>query len=207
MHTEEEQVEKLKSWLKENGMSIVLGIVIGVGGLSGYRYWVHVQETTAAEASSHFTALLAALDAGDAETVRARVETLLDDYDGTEYARLAQLALAKQQVEAGDFEPAAQTLEQLIDSAGDSPLGYLARLRLAAVQLELERLDAALGTLGAAFPDEYAARVEELRGDVLSRRGDSEGAAEAYRKAQRADPGPADAEFLRQKLTDLGVES
>ncbi len=207
MHTEEEQVEKLKSWLKENGMSIVLGIVIGVGGLSGYRYWVHVQETTAAEASSHFAALLTSLEAGDAEAVRARVETLVDDYDGTEYAKLARLALARQQVDDGEFEQAAQTLEQLIGGAGDGPLAYLARLRLAAVQIELERLDAALGTLAAAFPDAYAARVEELRGDVLSRQGDREGAAEAYRKAQRADPGPADAEFLQQKLTDLGIES
>ncbi len=207
MHSDEEQVEKLKSWLKENGMAIVLGIVIGVGGLSGYRYWIHVKETTAAEASNHFAALLTALKAGDAEAVQARVEILADDYDGTEYAKLAQFALAKHRVEVGEFEQAAQALEQVIGSAGDSPLGYLARLRLAAVQIELDRLDAALGTLGGDFPAEYAARVEELRGDALSRQGKSAEAAEAYRKAQRADPGPADAEFLRQKLTDLGIES
>ncbi len=207
MHSEEEQVEKLKSWLKENGMSIVLGIVIGVGGLSGYRYWVHVQETTAAEASSHFSALLAALEAGDAASVEAHAETLGSDYDGTEYAMLAQLALARQRVEDGEFERAAQTLERVIGGAAQNPLGYLARLRLAALQLELGRLEAALGTLAADFPDEYAARVEELRGDVLGRQGDAEGAAEAYRKAQRADPGPADAEFLQRKLIDLGIES
>ncbi len=207
MHTEEEQVEKLKAWLKENGMSIVLGIVIGVGGLSGYRYWVHVQETTAAEASSHFSALLAALDAGDAETVEARSRTLIDDYDGTEYALLAQFALARQQAENGEFEGAAQSLEQVVGSAAQNPLAYLARLRLAAVQLELDRFDAALATLTAEFPDEYTARVEELRGDILGRQGNTEAAAEAYRKAQGADPGPADAEFLRQKLIDLGIES
>ena len=37
METEEEQVERLKAWLKENGLSIVLGIVIGVGGIGGYN--------------------------------------------------------------------------------------------------------------------------------------------------------------------------
>ena len=42
METEEEQVEKLKAWLKENGLSIVMGIVIGVGGIGGYNYWQHV---------------------------------------------------------------------------------------------------------------------------------------------------------------------
>ena len=207
MHSDEEQVEKLKSWLKENGMSIVLGIVIGVGGLSGYRYWLHVQETTAAEASSHFSALTSALEAGDAATVEARAETLKRDYDGTDYALLAQLALARQQVESGDFERAAQTLEGVASGAADNPLAYLARLRLAAVQVELERLDAALVTLAADFPAEFSARVEELRGDALARQGRAAEAAEAYRKAQRAEPGPADAEFLRQKLTDLGIES
>ena len=207
MHSEEEQVEKLKAWLKENGMSIVLGIVIGVGGLSGYRFWVHVQETTAAEASSHFSALMAALDAGDAATVQARSRTLIDDYGSTEYALLAQLALARQQVEGGEFEDAARSLEQIVGSAAQNPLAYLARLRLAAVQLELDRFDAALGTLAAEFPDEYTARVEELRGDVLARQGETEAAAAAYRNAQGADPGPADAEFLRQKLIDLGTGS
>ena len=39
METEEEQVERLKAWLKENGLSIVFGIVIGVGGIGGYNYW------------------------------------------------------------------------------------------------------------------------------------------------------------------------
>ena len=39
METEEEQVEKLKAWLKENGLSIVMGIIIGVGGIGGYNYW------------------------------------------------------------------------------------------------------------------------------------------------------------------------
>ena len=38
METEEEQVEKLKAWLKENGLSIVFGIIIGVGGIGGYNY-------------------------------------------------------------------------------------------------------------------------------------------------------------------------
>ena len=72
METEEEQVEKLKAWFKENGASIVLGIVIGVGGIGGYNYWMHVQETTAAEASSHYTQMIEALSAGNNDTVQKR---------------------------------------------------------------------------------------------------------------------------------------
>jgi predicted negative regulator of RcsB-dependent stress response len=61
METDDEQVEKLKAWLKENGMSIVLGIVLGVGGIGGYNYWQQYQQNRAAEASVHFETLLGAL--------------------------------------------------------------------------------------------------------------------------------------------------
>ena len=37
--TEEQQVEALKKWLNEYGMSIIIGLVLGLGGLFGYRYW------------------------------------------------------------------------------------------------------------------------------------------------------------------------
>ena len=70
METDEEQVEKLKAWLKENGLSIVLGIIIGVGGIAGFNYWNHMQDTAAAEASSHFTRMIGALEAGNADELR-----------------------------------------------------------------------------------------------------------------------------------------
>ncbi|MBT8437270.1 MAG: tetratricopeptide repeat protein, partial [Gammaproteobacteria bacterium] len=107
METEAEQVEKLKAWFKENGASIVLGIVIGVGGIGGYNYWIHVQETNAAEASSHFTQMIEALSAGNNDTVQQQADILLSDYAETEYALMGQLALAKSHVADGDFENAA----------------------------------------------------------------------------------------------------
>ena len=40
--TDEEQVEKVKAWLKENGTSIVAGVVIGLGGIFGWQFWLVV---------------------------------------------------------------------------------------------------------------------------------------------------------------------
>ena len=37
--TEEEQIEALKRWWKENGKSIIAGLVLGIGSIGGYRYW------------------------------------------------------------------------------------------------------------------------------------------------------------------------
>jgi predicted negative regulator of RcsB-dependent stress response len=204
METEEEQVEKLKAWFKENGLSIVFGIIIGVGGIGGYNYWVHVQETTAAEASGHFAQMMEALSAGDSEAVHEQADILLNDYASTEYAQMAQLALARDYVGSGDFEKAESALQQVVGSAGQQPLAYLASTRLAAVQLQTEQYDQALTTLAIDFPDEFAARAAELRGDIFALQGKSAEAIEAYRKAQQTVPGPANVEFLQRKLDDLG---
>ncbi|MCG6888112.1 MAG: tetratricopeptide repeat protein [Gammaproteobacteria bacterium] len=205
METEEEQVEKLKTWLKENGISIILGIVIGVGGIAGYNYWVHVQETTAAEASDHYSLMLEALAADADDELQEQANILLADYGSTEYALLAQLALARMHVDNADFEAAAAALQQVIGSAGQQPIAYLARTRLAAVQLQSEQYDQAVDTLAVEFPDQYSALVDELRGDALALQGKTAEAIDAYRKAQNGQPQPANPEFLRQKLNDLGT--
>ncbi len=204
METEEEQVEKLKAWFKENGASIVLGIVIGVGGIAGYNYWVHVQETTAAEASSHYTELTEALSAGNNDTVLEQADILLSDYASTDYALMGQLALAKSHVANGNFEKAEAALQQVVGNAAQKPIAYVARTRLAAVQAQAGQYDAALTSLAIEFPSEFAASVEELRGDIYALQGKSAEAIEAYQKAQLADPQPANSEFLQQKLDDLG---
>jgi predicted negative regulator of RcsB-dependent stress response len=207
METEEEQVEKLKAWLKENGLSIVFGIVIGVGGIGGYNYWVHVQETTAAKASGHFTQMIDALAAEDGEGLQEQADILITDHASTDYALLAHLALARNHVANADFEQAEAALQQVVGSAAQRPLAYVARIRLAAVQLQTEQFEKALTTLAIEFPAQFAALADELRGDIFAMQGKGEEAIEAYRKAQLAEPKPANVEFLRQKLNDLGSAS
>lgn len=207
METEEEQVEKLKTWLKENGMSIVLGIVIGVGGIGGYNYWIHVQETTAAQASDHYTQMLDALVAKDSESLQQQADILTSEYASTEYALMARLALARNYVDNSDFNAAVTELQQVVGSAAQQPLAYVARTRLGAVQIQLQEYDQALNTLATDFPAEFVALAEELRGDAFAGQGRIEDAIAAYRKAQGVNPGPANPEFLRQKLNDLGSTS
>lgn len=207
METEEEQVEKLKAWLKENGLSIVLGIVIGVGGIGGYNYWNHVQETAAGEASDHFNKMIAALDAGNRQSVEEYSNILINDHASTDYALMARLALARTHVVDGEFDQAELALQQVVGSAGQKPLAYVARTRLAALQIQNGKIDNALGTLDADFPEEFSARVEELRGDAYAQQGKVAEAIEAYRSAQSAKLGPVDRTFLRQKLDDLGAQN
>jgi predicted negative regulator of RcsB-dependent stress response len=96
-------------------------------------------------------------------------------------------------------------LEQIIGTAGDAPLAFLARKRLASLQLYRSQADQALITLSVEFPPAFSASTDELKGDIYARQGKTEEAAIAYRRALSATPGPANGEFLQQKLDDLGI--
>ncbi|MCP4485885.1 MAG: tetratricopeptide repeat protein [Gammaproteobacteria bacterium] len=205
METDEEQVEKLKKWWQENGRSVVAGVIIGVGGLFGYRYWVEYQTEIAEQASAHFSDMVEALEASKIAQASDQAEILIAEFSGTEYAIMARFALARTFVEAGEFGKAAEQLQQIVGTTDNQALGYLARKRLAAVQLQMSQPEKALSTLAIEFPEQFSAAVEELKGDIYTAQGKSGEAADAYRKALRGSPGPADSKFLQQKLDDLGV--
>ncbi len=205
METDDEQVEKLKQWWKENGRSVIAGIVIGVGGLFGYRYWLDLREATAEAASAEFVQMMEALKSGDSGGVTERADILISEYSDTEYAMLAKFALARILVESGDYDLAQAQLEQIIGTVGDAPLGFLARKRLASVQLQSAQPEQALVTLSVVFPPAFSAGIDELKGDIYARQGKIEEAANAYREALSATPGPANGEFVQQKLDDLGA--
>ena len=205
METDEEQVEKLKAWWKENGRSVIAGVVIGVGGLFGYRGWVDYQTQVAEEASAHFEQMVQALEAGDKEKIVGAADTLIEEYSSSQYAVMARLGLARFHVENGDYDKAGEQLQQVVGTVDNQPLGYVARKRLAAVQLQMSQADQALNTLSTDFPAEFSASVEELKGDIYAQQGKPAEAAEAYRKAQRGTPGPANSDFLQQNLDDLGL--
>ncbi len=37
--TEDEQADRVKQWLQENGLFILAGVVLGLGGLFGWQSW------------------------------------------------------------------------------------------------------------------------------------------------------------------------
>jgi predicted negative regulator of RcsB-dependent stress response len=203
--TDEEQVERIKKWWADNGSSVIAGLVIGIGGLGGWRFYVDYTTTQAAEASSHFTQMVSSLDANKSDVAIEQANLVVSDYGSTPYADLAQFALAKAYVSSEKYEEAAQTLQKIIDDSSEAPIQAIARMRLAAVQQQLGQLDQALKTIEVEYPQQFSAAVEELKGDILASQGHAEQARAAYQKARMANPPAANPQFLQQKLDNLGV--
>ena len=50
--TDDEKVEELKAWWKENGVSVMVGIGLAVVALFGWEYWKKAQIENAVQASA-----------------------------------------------------------------------------------------------------------------------------------------------------------
>mgnify|MGYP000314297604 FL=1 len=81
--TDEEQVEKVKAWLKENGMSIVAGVVIALGGIFGLQYWKSYQAAQSAAGADAYDSFLSIAASGDTARTATALEALQQEYKDT----------------------------------------------------------------------------------------------------------------------------
>lgn len=180
--SEEEQVEALKKWWKENGKSVVAGVVLGLGAVFGWQYWNKHQQQLAEQASLQFEKMNQSVQAGSPAAV-VQAEALITDHTGSPYAIFAALDLAKVKFQQGDLAGAKAQLQWALDNSDDTSLQQIARLRLARLMLDAGELDQAALIVGQAPLDNFRGDFAELRGDIALRQGDSAVAREAYAEA------------------------
>lgn len=202
--TEEQQVEALKKWWKENGTSLIIGLFVGVTGLFGWRYYVEQNNAHAVQASDLYMQVLqnTASNTIDEKTIDIHNQ-LINAYSDTPYAALASLALAKTQYENGNADGAATQLELALKHANDDLIKELASLRLARVYIEQEKYDDAMTLLNKKHAAAYDAQYEELKGDVYLARGEVTQARMAYDNAINLQ-GIAASKWLKLKRQNLG---
>ena len=200
--TEEQQVEVIKSWWKENGTSVLAGTVIGLVGLFGWRYYNERQQTNQEAASQAYNEISAQLAKGDAAAFE-QVQGFISAHQGDSYAELAALQLAAAAVKANKLDLAAEQLTQVANN-GDESIRPIAALRLARVLNDQGKADEALTQLGKINNDAFKAQVAEVRGDILYKQGKAEEARDAYQAAADAGGLQGSAE-LKLKMDDLAL--
>ena len=200
--SEEQQIEELKKWWRENWTSIFAGVVLGLGGLIGWRAWDSYHENQAKAASEYYDQLIVAASEQDAAKVIENTAVLTDSYSSTPYAALAALDLARLKAEKGELDEAAQRLLWIIDHSSQSTVRDVARLRLARVLIAQKKMYEALTLLSEVFPVSFSPLVDEARGDALLAKGEVDAAREAYDRALINTS--EDSEYLKMKRDDLG---
>jgi predicted negative regulator of RcsB-dependent stress response len=207
-YNEQEQWERVKQWLRENGLWLLAGVAIGVAALAGWRWWEARVERLAVEASGKYQQVLEAFGRGDRTRGTTVADELRRDYKSSPYADQADLVIARAHVEASEYGKAVERLQRVAQSSKDAELRHVARLRLARVQIAQGNADQALATLAAAGETgAFASRYAELRGDALHSKGDRAGALREYRAARSADTeGVLDVALLELKINDLAAD-
>jgi predicted negative regulator of RcsB-dependent stress response len=201
--TEEQELEALKRWLKENGPSLVIGLVLGVGGLFGWRYYLDYKTDHSAIASDRYQTVLQQVSLGQAdEYVVMQADQLRSEFADTPYAVLVSFAQAKYEHSKGNDEQALMHLDWAMKNAATPEMEHTARLRIARILLAQKKLDEAGSILEKAYPVGFTAGYEELKGDLYIARGDIDQAKVAYDKAIGAST--SDNRWLRLKRQELG---
>lgn len=187
MRTEEEQLESLKEWWSKNGKSMIVGVLVAVAGVGGWKAWENHQVNTAETASQLYSELnqVVVNATGDQRQEQADIliERLTSDFSSSVYSDYARLFAARLAVERDELDEAQAHLRAALDSTKVDAIELVVRLRLARILNSQEKVEEALNLLDVADAGGFTAEFQSLRGDLLMSKGDALQAREAYQRA------------------------
>ncbi|MDD5214213.1 MAG: tetratricopeptide repeat protein [Methylococcales bacterium] len=199
--TEEQQVEALQKWWKENGAASLVGLGIAIIGILGWNYWLDYKKEQNGKASVIYDQLLKDANENkiaEVDTVAGKLKT---EFGSTEYSTYSVLMQAKTKVETGDLAGAKELLQGLANQSND--FSQLAKLRLVRLYLATGEFEKGLQLVGqidkknvASFEGNY----DELVGDLYVALDRLDEARTAYEKAIRDG---YNSPLLQFKLDDL----
>lgn len=202
---EQEQLDALKSWWKENRKWLSATLVVAVVGYAAIYYWKNYQQKQGVEASTLYAEVLKQVASNDVKRINDSVAALVEKYSGTAYAPRAQLLAVQTNLQAKDLARAKTQLEWVIAHASESGLQDTARLKLSSILLDEKNYADAMKLLNATHPDAFVGLYSDLKGDVLSAQGKTEEARTAYKLAyEKMDSKSSYRNLIQLKLDGLG---
>ncbi|HXP02159.1 MAG TPA: tetratricopeptide repeat protein [Luteibacter sp.] len=201
-----EQGERVQQWLRKNGVSIAVGIALGLVLIFGWQQWKSHRANHEQAAATEYAALQLAVAQSRANEIDMRTETLLKDYSDTAWSVFAASERAQRYVMAGTPDKATGDLDWAKAHAKDETLKTLVDLRVAQLKYAQGKPQEAIAALDAMKTTSFVALAQELRGDALVKLGRPDDARKAYQAAIAAmgDSAPQRG-VVQTKLDDLAV--
>jgi len=195
--TEQEQIEILKSWIKQYSLVILAGVLIAIVTISGWRYWQQRQYKILSHASSVYDEMLSLRAQNDSSAALVQANKLFDHYTQTTYAQMAAFMLARTALINKNFTEAEKQLRWVLQTSSVASFRQIARIRLARLQIALQKPEAALQELNKVEDENFAGMIDEVRGDAYLAMKNTNNARESYKKALDELP---NAEVIRPVL-------
>ncbi|NOR18712.1 MAG: tetratricopeptide repeat protein [Xanthomonadales bacterium] len=202
-----EQGERVKSWLRENGSAIIMGLVLAFGLMFGFKQFQAWETSKRQQASSEYQVMIELLAAGNMDAAVPNYEVLKAEFPKSAYTSMASLMMAKARLQAGQVDLAASALSHAMENAQPEPMKVIATERLARVRLSQGDTDTAQKLLqGVSSEQGFEAQFAELRGDIYLAKGETEQAIQSYQKSlSQLEEGVGNRVYLIIKLEALGA--
>jgi predicted negative regulator of RcsB-dependent stress response len=202
--SDEEKGEDIKRWWRENGLSVIVGLALGIAVLIGGRYWLSQEQMLSASASDLYQQTKQLIAAGKAADAEAAVDKLFSTYSSTPYAIFAAFEMANYNVKNGDIETAKPYLNWVIGHGKLEGQIDIARLRLGQLLLGQGDAEKALVVAKQAGTIAFKSLFNELKGDIYIAENKLSEAANAYRSAlSLLDKNEPRSLVLKLKLDDV----
>ncbi|HEU0233512.1 MAG TPA: tetratricopeptide repeat protein [Gallionella sp.] len=202
---EQEQLDTLKAWWKENGNRLLGVLLIAVVAMGGWRGWQYYQNKQSSEAATLYAGFIQQLESNDAKRVNDAAAAVMDKYAASGYAPRAALLAAQVNEQGKEAARAKTQLQWVIDHAAETGLKAVARLRLAVVLLDEKNYADAMKLLEAKHPASFDGLYADLRGDILNAQGKTDEARSAYKLAyEKTDIRSMYRNLIQIKMDALG---
>ena len=203
---EKEQIEEIKSWLKENWLALVAGVIVGFGGLFSWNWYQDSVYESNTQALAIFDQAQQELTLGNFDTALALLQNLRSDYNSSPYTDFLGLLYSTYLLSDGNTADAAVEIEYVLNNTTDEYLRLIATWRLARVNVEMTNYDRAL-ELVQNKNHALSANFTELEGDVYFFRGEFDLASNTYMSILSDDNiNSIDLNTLMLKINNLAAE-
>ena len=198
---ENDQVDAIKRFFANNGVALVVGLVIGVGGVFGWNYWQSHKTNVLQESAQKYETVSTQLRSGSTQGIEAAQKFAAETDDV--YSAMMGLELAQISVDKGDLANAQKALTDALVKAKTADMQDLISFRLARIQLALGNPDQAIMSIANIKGNSWQAAAQDVRGDALLQKGDKAGAKAAYTQGLESDGSQSLRGILTLKLNNV----
>lgn len=178
-----EQEKLVKDWIKANWLTIVSGIVLGLGGVVGINYWKASEQQKRYQVANQYQSFTEVMELSELDEAQSILSKMESDSGSSFYTYEAHLLLAKEYVEKDELDKAAVELSSVIDSKPDQLMTEFVKLRLARVYNAMGKNDDALSLMNTISIEEFSSIANEIKGDAYIATGEIEKASTSFKEA------------------------
>lgn len=184
--SEDQQIEAIKRWWKENGKFTIFIIVIALAASFGWRYWQQYQQKESTQASFLYEQALQSMSQENDATFTKVADELQQNYHRTPYAVMAALLEARQDVADKKYSSALTKLNWVIKESDNVTMVAMARIRAARILNTQKQYQDAITMLAKVTSSAFAPVKYEVQGDAFAGLGDDAKAKAAYEQSLAA---------------------